>query len=216
MSEEQEVTINKTARFYQSGPSDFKYKRVCFALHGYGQLAKFFIKPFEQADLEDTLIIAPEGMHRFYLDGNKGRVGASWMTKEDRLTDIADYVAFLDQLYAQFKELIVEAEEVGVLGFSQGVATACRWTAQSEFKFNYLINYAGAFPPDLDHARALPRVENMKLIMAVGEEDEFISEERFRQHLAEVESIGYHPGSFTFKGRHKVYPQVLKDLFSRL
>lgn len=216
MTEAQEIIIQRTARYYQSGPLDFKYDRVCFALHGYGQLAKYFLRPFQSAEIPSTLFIAPEGLHRFYLQGSKGRVGASWMTKEDRLTDIADYVAYLDQLYAQFKPQIDSARQVGVLGFSQGVATACRWVAESANHFDFLINYAGAFPPDLNHQKALPRMDDLDLKMCVGNDDEYITEEKFELHLQEVRQKGYEAKSFVFEGKHKVYPEVLQRLFGEL
>ncbi len=208
--------ITKTARYFQSGPSSFKYRRLCFALHGYGQLPEYFLRPFMGESLKETLFIAPEGLHRFYLEGSKGRVGASWMTREDRLTDIRDYCQYLDQLFEHFEESIAAAEEVGVLGFSQGVATACRWVANSAYNFNFLINYAGAFPPDLNHQNALPRLSQLRLYMAVGDKDEYINKEKFNQHIEEVKSRGYSPDTLIFEGKHKIYPRVLTEIFDRL
>ena len=40
-------------------------------------------------------IIAPQGLHKFYLEGTSGRVGASWMTKENREDDIKNYLVYL-------------------------------------------------------------------------------------------------------------------------
>ena len=36
--------------------------------------------------------MAPEGLSRFYLEGFSGKVGATWMTREDRLNDIDNYL----------------------------------------------------------------------------------------------------------------------------
>lgn len=210
------ITIQKTARYYLSGPLSHSYKHVCFVLHGYGQLVPYFIRHFEELQREDTLFIAPEGLHRFYLNGSKGRVGASWMTKEDRLNDIDDYCHYLDQLYAHFQEKIDKAETVGLFAFSQGVATACRWLTASENRFDYLINYAGAFPPDLDHKAAISRMKNLPVHLLVGDKDEYISEERFKGHLAELKDLGFEVQSQTFEGEHKLYRPVLLKLFSEV
>ena len=82
--------------FQFTHPKTFRYhilnegtnaKKVLYVLHGYGQLAEFFVRKFRELG-DEYLIVAPEGMHRFYLQGSSGRVGASWMTKEDREQDI--------------------------------------------------------------------------------------------------------------------------------
>lgn len=74
--------------------------------------------------------MAPEALNRFYLEGFAGRVGATWMTKEERLQEIDDYVNYLNQLY---KTILANTDTseitVNILGFSQGVATVCRWIA---------------------------------------------------------------------------------------
>src|ERR1051325_10016453 len=46
-------------------------------------------------------LVAPEGLSRFYLSerATERRVGASWMTREDRLAEIADYLGYLDAVY---------------------------------------------------------------------------------------------------------------------
>ena len=49
------------------------------------------------------------------------------MTSEDRATEIADYVAYLAALHAEIgRSLAAAPPRVGLLGFSQGTATACR------------------------------------------------------------------------------------------
>jgi predicted esterase len=216
MHNPQYISVEKKARYFLSGPSDKTYSRVCFALHGYGQLGQYFIRNFMHDELHDTLFIAPEGLHRFYLNGTNGRVGASWMTKEDRLTDIEDYCRYLDAIYVHFKNHIDQASEVGVLGFSQGVATACRWLSTSVHQFNFLINWAGAFPPDLNIEASLAKMRRIPVHLLVGDEDEYISLVQFEEHLQALTKQGFAIIPTIFKGTHKIYPEVLKNLFSSL
>lgn len=216
MSEAHYLKVEKTARYYTSGLLSGNYKRLCFCLHGYGQLAQYFIRKFHQPALSETLFIAPEGFHRFYLSESKGRVGASWMTKEDRLNDIADYIHFLDEVCTRVQNEVGEQLPMGVFGFSQGVATACRWVSNSRFTFEYLINWAGAFPPDLNFAQAHEKLDPMHLLLAVGSEDEFISAEAAREHLNFLKERGFEPEWLPFEGRHDVYPEPLLEAFTRL
>ena len=93
---EHHLTYSKSYR-YEILPCNGDSKNVLYVLHGYGQLSRFFIRKFSALQ-ERYTIVAPEGMHRFYLEGSSGRVGASWMTKEDRLTDINDIMSFLNEV----------------------------------------------------------------------------------------------------------------------
>ncbi len=210
------LTIEKTSRYYTNGPPDGDYDTLCFALHGYGQLGKYFIRNFQNDELGRVLFVAPEGLHRFYLNGTNGRVGASWMTKEDRLKDIEDYCRYLDQVYRHFGAQIKDVSKVGVLGFSQGVATACRWLTNSEYHFDFLVNWAGAFPPDLDFERSMERMRQLPVYMLVGDSDEYISSEDFQKHLELLEDRGYEIKSRKFEGTHKLYPDILRDTFSEI
>lgn len=218
MAEEHYLEIRKSARYYLSGPLDSDYRGVCFILHGYGQLARFFIRPFLTEEIADILFIAPEGFHRFYLDGTKGRVGASWMTKEDRLRDIEDYCAYLDQLREHIMSQVKLSTPggIGVLGFSQGVATACRWLSYSRYEFDYLINYAGIYPPDLPESEALERMQKIPVRHLLGDEDEYVSMEKMRQSLKEFARRGYPDQLKIFKGTHKVYPKPLAETIAEI
>lgn len=143
-AEERHITVPRTARYYTLGAAGSR--DVWFVLHGYGQLARYFLHHFEGLE-EGRLIVAPEGLSRFYLDGSYGRVGASWMTREDRETEIADQSAYLDMLAVH---LSGNAElPVNVLGFSQGVATACRWAAMGKTRIKRIVVWGGSMPPEL-------------------------------------------------------------------
>ena len=82
------------------------------------------LKPLSQ---EELCIAAPEGLSRFYIRGTDGRVGASWMTRDERLSDIEDHISYLNHWWSSLG--VPSDAEIVVLGFSQGVATAARWLA---------------------------------------------------------------------------------------
>ena len=94
MIREHQISIKKTAKVYTLG-NITTAKHVIVVLHGYGQLAKYFINKFKPLVDDDYYIIAPEGLSKFYLNGHSGRVGASWMTKEDRQIEINDQIEYL-------------------------------------------------------------------------------------------------------------------------
>src|SRR5919204_6031656 len=123
--EERFLSTLRTARYFILG-SPRRAQELWFVCHGYGQLAARFLERFRVLESEDRCVVAPEGLSRFYLteDPTERRVGASWMTREDRLHEIDDYVRYLDALY---REIAPQHSRVTALGFSQGTATVCRW-----------------------------------------------------------------------------------------
>jgi hypothetical protein len=74
--------------------------------HGYAMLSEFFIKKFNVLNDGETLIVAPEALNRFYITENFSRVGASWMTKEDRENDILENNRYIESLYQKIVEQI--------------------------------------------------------------------------------------------------------------
>ena len=181
-------------------------KHIMIALHGYGQLPEFFLRKFNAIADEGWCIIAPEGMHRFYLDGTSGRVGASWMTKEDRETDIADYVHYLDALSAHLH--LTDRCPV-LLGFSQGVATASRWVAAGQQHFKRLILWAGVFPPDFNWTKGGIHMREMRVDVALGDTDPFFKDELLKNTSEVLDSMDVKHTFHRFSGGHAIDSNLL-------
>ena len=211
---EHHLAVTRTARYYQLGELSAQTQRVWFVCHGYGQLAAYFSRHFAflSAANPDTVIIAPEGMSRFYLQGNGGRVGASWMTRDDRLHEIADHIGFLNQLAAKILAECPTHVHVTVLGFSQGTATVSRWLTQAPFRAAHLILWAGSFPEDIGPAAAQQLVSSSRLSLVVGTEDEYISVAQAIKQQELLTELGVTPQLITFAGKHELNRAVLEQL----
>jgi predicted esterase len=200
------IPIAKQLRYTQS--SDQTGQHLVLALHGYGQLVAFFSKKFEELS-SDITVVCPEGTHRFYLEGTSGRVGASWMTREWREQDILENNTLLDQI---LQTLIAEIKPkaITVLGFSQGVATAARWIANTTLKIDSFIAWAGVFPPDI----AVPNFENFpaKRVAVVGLQDPYLQMEQYKLFRSEYEKLNFE--IVEFDGKHELVPALLKELLT--
>ena len=159
------LSVQKTARIFSLGDLETATE-IWIVLHGYAQLSLDFLNGFEEIVTSDRAIIAPEGLHRFYKKGFYGDVVASWMTKEDRLDDIQDYVSYLDQVVSTF---IKPNQRITLFGFSQGVATACRWLADGIIKPDNVVLWAGTFPQDIDLNRTSYKMKSTKCYLAYDE-----------------------------------------------
>ena len=109
--QEHHLNVSRTARYYTIGDLENKPSEVWIVLHGHTYLAKRFIRYFRVLEDDRRLIVAPEGLSRFYVNHEARRVGASWMTREDRLNEIADYVNYLDELYRHLFETLEQMSE---------------------------------------------------------------------------------------------------------
>lgn len=210
--EEHHIITEKTARYFTLGDLTKSTNDIWIICHGYGQLASFFIQKFKSLVEKGHFIIAPEGFHRYYLEGNYGRVGASWMTKEDRLNDIHDYVKFLDRVFDEFKNKINSSAKINVLGFSQGCATVSRWICMGNSKPDRFILYAGVFPPDLNFELNAEKLKNIPVYIVAGNGDEYISEEQMKDYLKIIDQNGIQYRFLPFEGKHSVEASVLEQL----
>lgn len=208
------ITIPYKARYFTHGTISNNTRNIWFICHGYGQLAEYFIKKFHVLNPEENFVIVPEGLHRFYLNGHSGRVGASWMTKEDRLTDIENYIHYLDNIYnATIKNT---KAKIILLGFSQGAATASRWAAMGNSKIDKLILWAGVFPPDLPFEICLSKINNLEPLLVMGNNDEFISEDELNEKTRWLNEQKINYQILKFKGKHDIYGNVLLEILHKI
>jgi predicted esterase len=181
-------------------------------LHGQGQLAQYFIKKFESLEKHDAMIVAPEGLSHYYLNGFNGRVGATWMTKENRLTDIGNYITYLNSVYEALN--LPPNIKTTVLGFSQGAATACRWVTDGKIKFDRLILWGGVFPPDMNFEAGHDMLKQKKIISVNGSHDPFMTEEKFKEMRNLSERLKITPTEIQFDGGHDIHEETLLYLFT--
>tara|TARA_B100000809_G_scaffold261711_1_gene311117 strand:- start:447 stop:1073 length:627 start_codon:yes stop_codon:yes gene_type:complete len=203
------IKISKTAKYVTYGNPE-RATTVLFALHGYGQLVEFFIRKFHVLDSENIFIVAPEGLHRFYLKGSSGRVGASWMTKEERESDIQDYVTYLDQIWNDIN-LEHTFDKRVLLGFSQGGSTASRWHSFGSYNANEFILWAAVFPNDMVNNNLL-NYHNSNNYFVVGKQDEYYTEDKINEHFQILEAKNIPFKLVKFEGNHNIDSETLLNL----
>jgi predicted esterase len=217
--QELQVTFNFKARYFKLGEINQHTKSVWFVLHGYGQLAQYFLKKFKSLSDHGVCVIAPEGLSRFYLEdaatrnqtGNT-RVGATWMTRENRLMEIDNYLVFLNTVYKTELQHY-PGLPVTLLGFSQGSATASRWILNKGESFQRLILWAGIFPDDMDFEKGKALLKTKEVYQVYGSQDPFLTPDRLLEMKTLAEKIGVTSNPIVFEGGHELHePTLLKLL----
>lgn len=206
------LLVSRTARYLTLGELE-SAEEIWFVLHGYSMLAGSFLQWFEPALRPGRLLVAPEALSRSYFE-EKGarRVGASWMTREDRDAEIEDYVRYLDQLGQRVLSGVPGEPRVEVHGFSQGAATACRWVAFGHVRVDRLMLWGGGLPPDLPLDRYGPALTAARLELAIGTRDQYISEGDIDREQARLATFGMTPLVHRFDGGHRVDKATLLAL----
>jgi len=210
--QEKHITVTRTARYFTLGELNQNTKDIWIFIHGHKQLAGKFIKQFKELTGSGSYLIAPEGLMRFYNKGDNGDVGASWMTKEDRESDIKDYVSYLDKLY---DEVIKRAKEkynltVNGLGFSQGVATLSRWLVLGKGKIDKAVFWCGNLAHDVDYAKA-ESLKQADIRLVFADNDKYYPKDYYLTQEKILADAGINFKTQIFSGGHEVSFELMKS-----
>jgi len=209
--QEHHLRVQRTARYHVLG--DIRTaKALWIVVHGYGQLARFFLNNFEGLE-DDLCVVAPEGLSRFYLDAEHQRVGATWMTREDRLHEIEDHVAYLDRLVEVLLQQRSAPVPINALGYSQGVATVARWAMKGSTRFDRLVLWAGSLPPELDRT-ALSAWKHTMVDLVAGDQDPHVNEADLKAMEQRFLSADVPVKLHRFKGGHALDRMLLGRLMA--
>lgn len=214
----------RTARYAIMGAEPAQAGRIWFALHGYGMLASRFVRAFAGAIPADTCVIAPEALSRFYLEspradgGHQQRIGATWLTRESRDTEIADAHRWLDAVH---DEVVAEsaaargrAPLTAVLGFSQGVATAMRWIASGGVAPRQFVAWAGGLAHDVDRAAFTKRMREAEMLVVAGTRDPFATEAARAAMAGEIAALAVSHRVLSFDGAHHLDAPLLATVLA--
>lgn len=206
------LRVERTARYYVDGAPSAEIERVWLLCHGYGQLARDII--IDAAPLrvdERTLLVAPEGLSRFYTQGGAGAVGASWMTKEMREEEIEEYIEYLDRVLDEIDESCGGSRPLALFGFSQGVATALRYGLRGRHRAERAILWGATFELD-EVARSAERMDRLTTDVVGGETDSIVPIERVAAFAESMIDEGYPVSYSTHRGGHRLDRQHLSNL----
>ena len=169
--------------------------------HGYRENAAIHMATLESIPgTERWLIVAVQGLHRFYARG--GDVVASWMTSEDRELAIADNIEYVSHVVDAVRAEFATRDTLVFAGFSQGTAMAFR--AAAHVPADALIVLGADVPPDVAASRSVPLPP---VLYGRGRRDDLYTAEFHARDVATLQRLGVTVESVTFDGGHDWTPE---------
>jgi len=217
---EQRLEVGRTARWGLIGALSPATREVWVALHGYAQLSAGFAAAARWPVTPTRAFAFPEALQRFYasnpdepLANRTAPVVASWMTREARDDDISDNHAYLDALWSSVRARAPNADLV-VLGFSQGGATAARWSdarAAAGAPPAWLILWGSALPEEVDLSLTAP-LRSVPLTLVVGDRDRWVTPKVVAAQRGRLASADFPVDVRIYSGGHRLDDGVLAEL----
>ncbi len=205
------LEVTRSARWFHIGESPQTSNEIIVVLHGYGQHPSYMLNSLQSLEAPGRCICAPEGLSKFYIRGTNGRVGASWMTRDNRQQEITDQIAYLTFWLKSLE--ILETTPITLIGFSQGVATAARWIAHGA-KIDTLIFTSGQLPPEW--VTSPPNLgDRLKKIHIIRpKNDEYYTQDAFKVDVNILNQFGLHINRHEPEGTHTLNPKLLGEILN--
>jgi len=207
------VEIPISGRFLVDRPPGAGPFPVLVGFHGYGQTAEDqlgILRQFPGAG--NWILCSVQGLHPFYP--RPDRIGASWMTSQDRRLRIEENIRYINRVVVKVGTEHPVNQILVFHGFSQGTAMACRAAILGEHSPVGVILHGGEIPPELDHLDRLGHV-----LIARGERDPIYRPEQLDRDLERLDNAGVSVTRCEFDGGHDagdIYFQAVGSFLENL
>lgn len=179
---------------------------VLVGFHGYGENAEAQMARLEAIPgAERWLVVSIQGLHSFY-ERRTDRVVASWMTRQDRDTAIADNLAYVARVIDAAIAGRTGPSVMVFAGFSQGVAMAFRAASLPGSSQRHVIAVGNDIPPELT-ASDLARLDSV--LVCRGADDPWYAAAAFERDCARLKDAGTVFQAVAVPGGHEWSQPVL-------
>lgn len=210
-STEKEISYQITNTYSTLNTLTEKTKNIWLVCHGMGYLSRYFLKYFNELNIEENYLIAPQASSKYYAPPSYRYVGSSWLTKENTTKEIDNVIRNFDAVFEN--EKLPPDRNLIVLGYSQGVSVAMRYVAKRKLQCSQLVLMSGGIPKELvakdfDYLKG-----KTKVTLIYGTKDEFMDDERkaYEAHRA-LDLFDNDVNIIPFEGNHMVNVELINRL----
>jgi predicted esterase len=204
---ERSVAVTVHGRYLAIPPAAAGPAPMLIGFHGYAEDAEAQLERL-RAIPESTrwLCVSIQGLHRFY-QSRTNRVVASWMTRQDRESAIADNIGYvaacIDAVAAEWPTV----PKIVFAGFSQGVGMAFRAAVNTNRPVAGVIAVGGDVPPELTPV-GLKRIS--AALIARGRSDDRYPKEQFAVDEQRLRDCSVNVRALDFNAGHEWSSEVVE------
>jgi predicted esterase len=204
---ERNIATTTHGRYLVEPPSAVGPAPLLVGFHGYAEAADTQMDRMRAIPGADRwLLVSVQGLHRFY-QRRTNEVIASWMTRQDRETAMADNRAFVAAVIADVATSWPTSGPLVFTGFSQGVAMAFRAATTTAGQVAGVIAVGGDIPPEIG-APALHRVTTA--LVCRGANDDWYTAGKFADDARRLRDAGVPVRPVEFDGGHEWAAAVIE------
>ena len=204
---ERNIAATTHGRYLVEPPSAGGPAPLLVGFHGYGEAADTQMDRMRAIPGADRwFLVSVQGLHRFY-QRRTNEVIASWMTRQDRETAIADNLAFVAAVIADVAANWPTSGPLVFAGFSQGVAMAFRAATNAARQVAGIIAVGGDIPPEIG-APALHCVTSA--LVCRGAKDDWYTSGKFADDARRLRDAGVPVRPVAFDGGHEWAAAVIE------
>ncbi len=186
---------------------------LLIAVHGYGAHKRYMMREARLVAPDGWVIASVQGPHQHFRKTDDGyRVGFGWLTDLYSAESVALHHNFLtDVIETLSKDGLIDRSRVYLYGFSQACALNFR------FAFTYpkipagVIGVCGGIPGDLE-TNDKYRPFDAKTFYLYGDDDEFYSQDRFKQFDASLSERLPNYESKHYVAKHEITEEMREDI----
>jgi predicted esterase len=170
---------------------------LLIGFHGYGEDAEANLTMMQHIPgVKQWLCCAMQALHLFYA--RNAKVGASWMTSQDRELRIQENIRYVNAVVSDLKKSYPMSDVLVYFGFSQGTAMACRAALLGQYPPSGVMLLGGDIPPDLNDLNRMSRI-----LIGRGNSDRMYALKKWQQDLSRIEQSQLNVYISTFDAGHK-------------
>lgn len=210
-STEKEISYQTTNSYSTLNTLTDQTKNIWFVCHGMGYLSRYFLKYFNELNIDENYIIAPQAQSKYYTPPKFKYVGSSWLTKENTLKETENVMRYYDAIF-EAEGLNNTDKNIIILGYSQGVSVAMRYIAKRQLQPSQLAILSGGIPKELT-ASDFKYLKSTKISLVYGTNDEYLTEDRITIETQRVhELFDSNINIIPFDGVHEVKKEIINSL----
>lgn len=190
---------------------------LLIAVHGYGAHKRYMMREARLVAPDGWIIASVQGPHQHFRKTDDGyRVGFGWLTDLYSAESVALHHKFLLDLIDRLSAGgLIDRSKVYLYGFSQACALNFRFAFTHPEVPAGVIGVCGGIPGDLEtNEKYVPF--DAETFYLYGDEDEFYSQERFKQFDASLRQRLPNYRSKHYVAKHELTEEMREDIRSFL